>query len=175
MNELIEKVEEWARVRRLHTADPKAQALKVVEEFTEMIMAFNDFTATKKGAEDVKNEVIDGVGDTYVTLIILCQQLDIDFVSTLTRRNLVLKGEVAEILNYLSTAVSKGKKHNVEYAVMDISEVANRIASYVGIEPIECLQVAYNEIKDRKGMMIDGTFIKYDDLSDENKETLDNA
>ena len=175
MNELIEKVEEWARVRRLHTADPKAQALKVVEEFTEMIMAFNDFTATKKGAEDVKNEVIDGVGDTYVTLIILCQQLDIDFVSTLTRRNLVPKGEVAEILNYLSTAVSKGKKHNVEYAVMDISEVANRIASYVGIEPIECLQVAYNEIKDRKGMMIDGTFIKYDDLSDENKATLDNA
>lgn len=175
MIELIKKVEGWARVRQLHTADPKAQTLKVIEEFTEMIMAFNDFTSTKKGAGNAKNEVIDGVGDTYVTLIILCQQLDIDFVSMLTRRNLVPKAEVVEILNYLSTAVSKGKKHSVEYAVMDISEVANRIASYVGVDPIECLQVAYDEIKDRKGMMIDGTYIKYDDLSEERKAVLDNA
>lgn len=34
MNELIEKVERWAEVRKLDTADPKGQALKVVEEFT---------------------------------------------------------------------------------------------------------------------------------------------
>ena len=37
----------------------------------------------------------------------------------------------------------------------------------------ECLQSAYNEIKDRKGMMIDGTFVKYEDLTPEQQKELD--
>ena len=32
-----------------------------------------------------------------------------------------------------------------------------------------CLKKAYNEIKDRKGLMKQGQFVKYDDLSDEEK------
>jgi hypothetical protein len=34
-----------------------------------------------------------------------------------------------------------------------------------GLTMEECLSVAYNDIKDRKGMMVDGVFIKESDLT----------
>lgn len=166
MNELIEKVENWARVRRLHTASPKAQALKVIEEFTETLKAYDD-------SDD--EEIIDGVGDTYVTLIILCQQLDIDFKEIEEKSGAVPTTCHARGINRLATGVSKGNLDLVKRATLGLLNTANFMSEMVNKEPCECLQVAYNEIKDRKGMMIDGTFIKYDDLSDENKAALDNA
>lgn len=36
-----------------------------------------------------------------------------------------------------------------------------------------CLEYAYNEIKDRKGVLRDGMFVKYDDLSIEERQQLD--
>lgn len=38
------------------------------------------------------------------------------------------------------------------------------LASQLKLDVIECLQKAYDEIKDRKGVMIGGTFIKEEDL-----------
>ena len=37
------------------------------------------------------------------------------------------------------------------------------LAQQLDLDVTECLEVAYNEIKDRKGMIIDGTFIKEED------------
>lgn len=34
----------------------------------------------------------------------------------------------------------------------------------LGIDPIECLEMAYKKIKDRKGKTVDGKFIKAEDL-----------
>lgn len=57
------KILEWARERGiLDSADPIAQASKTVEEVAEVMVA------TVKGDYD---EVVDGIGDTYVTLVIL--------------------------------------------------------------------------------------------------------
>ena len=184
MIELIKKVEDWARVRKLDTADPKAQALKVVEEFTEMVLAFDDFKAMKKISErldgldelaNTKNEVIDGVGDMYVTLIILCQQLDIDFESIRERTNYPRAVDASMVMFQLAAGVSKGTESAIESSIANTMSTANYIAQHINVEPIGCLQVAYNEIKDRKGMMIESTFVKYDDLSAEQKAVLDNA
>ena len=166
MNELIEKVEEWARVRKLHTASPKAQALKVIEEFTETLKAYDD---------NDEGEIIDGVGDTYVTLIILCQQLDIDFKGIQEKSGSVPTTCHARGINRLATGVSKGNLDIVKRSVLGLLNTANFMSEMVEVKPIECLRVAYDEIKDRKGMMIEGTFVKYDDLSDENKAALDNV
>ena len=38
------------------------------------------------------------------------------------------------------------------------------LASQLRIDPIECLNLAYFKIKDRKGKTIDGTFVKEEDL-----------
>lgn len=38
------------------------------------------------------------------------------------------------------------------------------VAEQCGLDIEDCLQVSYNQIKDRKGKMIDGKFVKEEDL-----------
>ena len=95
LNKLTSAIKLWAIDRNLHNQDHKMQTIKAGEEMGEL------FKAVVKNDRD---ELIDAVGDTYVTLVILCQQL--------------------------------------------------------GIEIADCVHAAYNEIKDRKGKLVDGTFIK---------------
>jgi len=99
LDRLIKAVALWSKDRGLDTADSKAQFIKVVEETGEIASAL---------ARNDEDELIDGIGDVIVTLIILAQQNDL----------------------------------SVE----------------------QCLKVAYDEIKDRKGEMKNGTFIKEEDL-----------
>lgn len=92
----IRNVSQWAQDKGLLESEnaPK-QMLKVMEEVGETA------SAILKGEHD---KIIDGIGDSFVTLIVLSKQL--------------------------------------------------------GLEPLYCLEVAWNEIKHRKGKMVDGTFIK---------------
>lgn len=99
MNKLIQQVEQWSMDKNLHKANPDRQALKFYEEAGEVAAALS---------RDDKEALMDGIGDTVVTLIILAQQHGM----TLER----------------------------------------------------CLQYAYDEIKDRKGKTINGTFVKESDL-----------
>ena len=43
------------------------------------------------------------------------------------------------------------------------------LAAQLRIDPIECLELAYTKIKDRKGKTIDGTFVKEEDLEVEDE------
>ena len=94
----VEKIEQWAIDRNLHTQDPKVQMCKTMEELGELAKAIY------KGD---KEKQMDGIGDTVVTLICMAEQL--------------------------------GLKFN------------------------DCIDYAYNEIKDRKGKLINGTFVKESD------------
>jgi NTP pyrophosphatase (non-canonical NTP hydrolase) len=96
-DELIQNVKGWADVKDILKAEnaPK-QLMKVMEELGETAGAI----AKNKKTEEIQ----DGIGDTFVTLIILAYQL--------------------------------------------------------GLEPAECLEHAWNEIKNRKGNTVNGVFIK---------------
>ena len=96
LDELVANVTAWAKERGLLDKEnaPK-QMLKVMEEVGE--------TATAILKND-RDKIVDGIGDSFVTLIVLSEQL--------------------------------------------------------GLEPLYCLEVAWNEIKNRKGKMVDGTFVK---------------
>lgn len=65
MNNLIQQVEQWSRDKEFHHANPDKQALKVWEESGEIAAAL---------LRKDKEALIDGIGDTVVTLIILAQQ-----------------------------------------------------------------------------------------------------
>lgn len=99
INELTERIEEWAADRNLQTADPNKQMLKLMEEVGELAEGM----AKSNGLE-----VFDALGDIYVVITILSKQLGFD----------------------------------------------------VG----ECIHYAYKEIKDRKGKMVNGVFVKQSDL-----------
>lgn len=105
MNELIEKIEQWAKDKGLDTADSSKQMLKVMEELGEVAAAI---------VRSDRASLRDGIGDSVVTLIILAMQNDMDL--------------------------------------------------------FECLNYAYDEIKDRTGEMVNGTFVKSSDLTETESE-----
>jgi len=92
----------WSLKRGLNKADPMKQMVKLMEEIGELANGLN------KSNEEV---IIDSIGDVFVVLTILCQQLKIDLTS--------------------------------------------------------CVAAAYDEIKDRKGKLVNGIFVKEQDLKKE--------
>ena len=67
---LIAQVQDWAKDKGIAvTDDLSKQMLKVIEEVGETAGAI-----AKKNHEDM----VDGIGDSFVTLIILCQQAGIE-------------------------------------------------------------------------------------------------
>lgn len=98
--ELITKVNEWAISHGLDKGNPKIEWMKVTEEVGEIRDVFlkpHDFA-------DPEWSLKDAIGDSIVTLVVLCLQL--------------------------------------------------------GYDVEECLTIAYNDIKDRQGVMIDDNFVK---------------
>lgn len=61
----------------------------------------------------------------------------------------------------LSDSLCKGKDFRDD--VGDIMVVLINILVRNGVTIDECLEIAYNDIKDRKGKMVDGVFVKEGD------------
>jgi|TARA_B110000305_G_scaffold28206_1_gene26342 NTP pyrophosphatase (non-canonical NTP hydrolase) len=64
-------------------------------------------------------------------------------------------------LGELSDSVCKGK--DVKDDLGDMMVVMLNIMERQGVSMEECLSTAYNDIKDRKGRMVDGIFVKEGD------------
>ena len=71
-----------------------------------------------------------------------------------------LKEEVQE----LKEALEKKNLADTVDAIGDIQVVLIVMCRQIGLDYDECLNAAYEEIKDRKGKMIDGIFVKEEDL-----------
>ena len=67
-DDLVRQVKEWGREKRLD--DPKAQLNKVIEEVGEIA---HEITRNQNGPE-----IVDAIGDTLVTIIILADILGYD-------------------------------------------------------------------------------------------------
>lgn len=61
----------------------------------------------------------------------------------------------------LSDSICKGK--DIRDDIGDIMVVLINISERNDLTLQECLEVAYNDIKDRKGRMVDGVFVKEGD------------
>jgi len=62
----------------------------------------------------------------------------------------------------LSDNLCKGK--DIKDDIGDVMVVLINIVERNNLTLTECLEVAYNDIKDRKGRMVDGIFVKESDL-----------
>jgi phosphoribosyl-ATP pyrophosphohydrolase len=69
-------------------------------------------------------------------------------------------GEVAECL-------AKDQAHQLESEIGDMLVVLNNIAVNKGLTLTDCANVAWMKVKDRRGMMIDGYYVKEEDLPPE--------
>lgn len=68
--------------------------------------------------------------------------------------------KVMEELGELSSALLKGNELALKDAFGDVLVTLIILCKQKGLDLLDCLDLAYNEIKDRKGQTINGTFIK---------------
>lgn len=60
----------------------------------------------------------------------------------------------------LAGAIARGKEDVVKDSIGDMMVVLTILAAQSGVTIEECIGAAYDEIKDRKGKMINGVFVK---------------
>lgn len=159
IHKLITNVQQWSIDRGLDKADSKKQMLKLYEEFGELA------SGLAKGNKEV---VSDSIGDVVVVLIILAQQQGLEKISDF---NIIcnhlqpsdLMPQASETIGLISLRVRRTKSE-VEEPIVRLISYLRTIAKYENLKFEDCLSQAWNEIKDRKGKLIDGVWVKEEDL-----------
>ena len=64
----------------------------------------------------------------------------------------------------LSKGVTRSDDDSIKDSVGDVAVVLIGLCMQLDVNFEECVLLAYNEIKDRKGKLIDGVFVKEEDL-----------
>lgn len=70
-----------------------------------------------------------------------------------------------EELGELASGINKGNKELQKDSIGDVVVTLICISLQLGLDFDECLEISYNEIKDRKGKLINGVFVKESDIS----------
>lgn len=73
--------------------------------------------------------------------------------------------KLVEEFGELGEAMAKGNEDLFRDALGDMYVVMTILAMQKDVDIEDCINLAYNEIKDRKGKMIDGVFVKESDLA----------
>lgn len=73
--------------------------------------------------------------------------------------------KVSEEVGEVARALARGDKNGLRDGIGDVVVTLIILAQQNGMSLGECLEFAYQEIKDRTGKMVDGVFVKSEDLS----------
>lgn len=75
--------------------------------------------------------------------------------------------KLTEELGELAEGFNKKVPEQIEDSLGDMFVVMTLFAEQNGLNIVDCIQSAYETIKDRKGKTVDGVFVKSEDLEDE--------
>lgn len=184
LNLLHGNIIHWAKQRNLIKGSTvSAQLVKLVEEYGELASAV---------AREDERKTKDSIGDCLVVALILRAQLGHEdnvfdtlpeFVpfdraekelakikQTATLFPIEALGRVIYLHNRADVADQSQLIKNLDDFIFALADITFAIRSSF----VECLGLAWNDIKDRKGVMFNGVFVKEADLMDKLKE-LDKA
>ena len=160
MNELIQKIEQWATDRNIiKGSKPIDQAMKLFSEFGEL-------------ADNVGKgrDCRDDIGDVFVVLTIMCSQLGASISQPIFSSNKdilpkdITKNQVSKLGQQLTDlGLSVRYKSMPAHIFSNAIGLLEIIAEHHNTSLEECVQIAYDDIKDRKGLMHGGLFIKESD------------
>ena len=165
IQELVPLIHQWAKERGIFDkSTPFDQLLKTHEEVGELIKACYD---------NDKPAIQDAIGDTMICLINYCYFIELDAIKKikqaveLSLSELDIISQVIEVYRSLGRLISinmsnEGEKLSKpsEIRVFSIAYCLHEIALLENTTLEECLNIAYNEIKNRTGKMINGKFVK---------------
>lgn len=164
MKELNEKIIAWAKERDLDTKGTvEGQSIKTAEEIAELIKGIS---------KDNLDLIKDSIGDVYVTLVI----------GNMIHKNYDLEKIIKRIGDpaYTEDAYTEDKKGFISLLSSTIENTIEDpyysrtilwtikklmiICKFYNLSFKDCVESAYKEIAERKGKMINGTFVKTEDL-----------
>ncbi|MDD7339771.1 MAG: MazG-like family protein [Eubacteriales bacterium] len=161
INELNAHIIDWAKERELDTKGTvEAQSIKTVEELSELIKAI---------CKDKKEDIIDSIGDVYVTLVIgnmLDEHEDLEKIYYYADDddNTRIDFDKEDIINNLGISICHiVEVKRVTYSEIQLYEILQNLlitTHMYDLDFTECVESAYNTIKNRKGITKDGTFYK---------------
>ena len=163
---LEEKVQQWFVDRNLHEANPVKQFLKLMEESGELFEGI---------AKDKSELIYDAIGDIQVVMIGLEQQIKNGAQISANQQELELLlmvsslGNIAQKL-YAHICHNETQIPLIKSDLMFLDSVVSTVSFCNGTTAESCLEEAYEVIKDRKGKMIDGVFVKEEDLPVEDEK-----
>ena len=74
--------------------------------------------------------------------------------------------KLAEEFGELAQGMAKNKPDQISDSIGDMYVVMTILSMQLGLNIGDCIKDAYDEIKDRKGKMINGVFVKEQDLKE---------
>ena len=164
--ELVTLTKKWFVDRDLENGGRlDKQALKLSEEFGELCAGY-----LKQNEKLTK----DSIGDCAVVIVGLALLIKENVHSIFEESDNIRRKDVMECFKLLNANISEFQlsqelaskemcRHNLVRAVAYLKSISK--AFNYGF--VDCFKLAYNEIKDRKGKWIDGTFVKEEDLPNE--------
>jgi len=168
IQELVPLIQEWEKEREIYKKITRFnQLIKTHEEVGELIKACYD---------NDKTAIQDAIGDVMVTLINYCYMERIDVLEQIkdvlnferkrADSKVVLALNIQDSLNRLMHAnfrligIGGETPFLCFYEIITIIGYLDDIAFLENTTLEECLNIAYNAIKDRKGKIINGKFVK---------------
>ena len=161
MQELIKKIEQWAIDRELDKKGTvEGQSIKTAEEIAELIKGIS-----KDDMELIK----DSIGDVFVTFVIgnmLDENLYVEEYYTEAKRAFkTYSKDKKDGINYLARSITDIIRYGYDEDTLSFGLISLMIiVDIYSLDFKNCVEIAYNEIANRKGKMIDGTFVKSEDL-----------
>lgn len=170
----------WSNARNIINGTTAVdQFVKLVSEFSnEIAEALYEIAAYSGGDVQERNAIIhtklaDAIGDSLVVLVNICAQRGIDIEGIWQSQHFPVYNQVP---NYgflvasmgqgrLADALKKNNQDDVYSAIGTMLYGLELICEEYTLSPRGCAQDAYNEIKDRKGVVYNGIFVKSDDAN----------
>lgn len=72
--------------------------------------------------------------------------------------------KLTEEMGELASGIAKDNPQVIEDSIGDAIVVLTIISAQMGLNIPDCTKLAYNEIRYRKGKMVDGVFVKEEDM-----------
>lgn len=174
MKDLIQNIEQWAEARNIINGSTlQKQIFKLVEEVGELFSGHN-----KNNLDLIK----DSVGDCVVVLVNLRKMLNYDetiydtylesdYIYTVPVEEFDADESLGWVLHFTGQLSDYClPEHEDDVNPEMVNMVFYNLMRYCRAKEIDivgCTRFAYNQIKDRKGRMIDGVWVKQEDLQNE--------
>lgn len=161
INELIKKIEQWAIDRGLdENGTVEGQLIKTAEEVAELIIGIS---------KDDIDVIKDSIGDVFVTLVIgnmLNKKYDINICIDKAKESRMWPKRKVDLIHFIIQQIKSLLVYEryMDFEISSIIECLMDICDWYELDFTDCVESAYNEIAGRKGRVIDGSFVKEEDL-----------